>query len=446
MDIQWLLDNMRGFGDREAVILDSRTITYDELCADVGNWSRKLTDWEIESGEIVAIEGDYSPEVCAALLALIDNGNIIVPLSLYSEPKRREFLSIAEVQTAVRIRGGDIQFERFDHPVEHPMLMELLASKQAGLILFTSGSTGMPKAIVHDLDKMLERYRTRRDTLRTISFLLFDHIGGMNTLLHTLSNGGTLICPKSRNPYDICKAIESHHVELLPTTPSFLNLLLISESFQQFDFSSLKIITYGTEVMHEYTLSELCRKFPGVQFRQTYGLSELGIMRVKSKSSDSLWMKVGGEGVETKIVNATLHIKSANAMKGYLNAPNLLDDEGWFNTQDQVITDGEYIRILGRQSEMINVGGNKVSPSEVENVLLQMSEIKDVSVKGLPNALLGYVVTASVNVYDDELNAKELKQRIRRFCQGKLETYKVPVQIFIQHDELHSDRFKKIRK
>ena len=101
-------------------------------------------------------------------------------------------------------------------------------------------------------------------------------------------------------------------MELLPTSPTFLNMVLISEVYKKYNLESLQIVTYGTEVMPEYTLKKFHDLFPKVQLKQTYGLSELGIMRSKSKSSNSLWVKVGGEDYQTKIKDGILHIKAKN--------------------------------------------------------------------------------------------------------------------------------------
>ena len=120
--------------------------------------------------------------------------------------------------------------------------------------------------------------------------------------------------------------------------------------------------------MPENTLERIHELLPGVRLQQTYGLSEVGILRSKSKSSDSLWVKVGGEGFETRIVDGMLEIKARSAMLGYLNAPSPFTNDGWLKTGDVVEQDGEYIRILRRDSEIINVGGEKVYPAEVERV------------------------------------------------------------------------------
>ena len=147
----------------------------------------------------------------------------------------------------------------------------------------------------------------------------------------------------------MCAAIERFQVQILPTSPTFLNLLLLSGAYERHDLSSLELVTYGTEVMPEPTLARLHEILPRVRLLQTYGLSEVGILRSKSKSSDSLWVKVGGEGFQTRIVDGMLEIKAQSAMLGYLNAPSPFSEDGWFKTGDAVEVEGEYIRILGRQ-------------------------------------------------------------------------------------------------
>src|SRR5262249_30190162 len=154
-----------------------------------------------------------------------------------------------------------------------------------------------------DLGGILEKFRTPRHARRAISFLLYDHIGGVNTMLYTLSNAGCLVTVRDRSPDSVLAAVAKHRVELLPTSPTFLNLVLLSEAYERHDVSTLETITYGTEPMPESTLRRVHELFPRVNLLQTYGLSEVGILRSKSKSSDSLWVKVGGEGFETRVVD-----------------------------------------------------------------------------------------------------------------------------------------------
>jgi len=312
-------------------------------------------------------------------------GAAIVPLTPLMRAQREQFLEIAEVSLLVELDADDgFTLRELPHTVKNPLYAKLRQKGVPGLVIFSSGSTGAPKAILHDLAAVLEKFRQIRQKKTTLTFLLFDHIGGIDTMLNTFASGGTIVTIPERTPEAVADAIQEHGVHTLPTSPTFLNWFLISGVWETRNLSSLKVIAYGTEPMPESTLKRLHEIFPDVSLVQTYGMSELGVLRSRSKSSDSLWIKFTGEGFETKIVNNILWVKAETAMLGYLNAPDLFDAEGWLNTQDAVEVDGDYIRILGRASDLINVGGQKVYPAEVENARLRQTAPDDGSDRGGP--------------------------------------------------------------
>jgi acyl-coenzyme A synthetase/AMP-(fatty) acid ligase len=443
--IGWLIERMAQWKQKTAIVWRDQTFTYAQLLVSIASWQEWLKAENIRSGDVVGLEGDYSLNGCALLIALINQNNIIVPLTSATGPLKDEFLDIAEAQAVIRFDDSDeYGLEKRNVNVKNTLTLKLVDQDDPGLILFSSGSTGKNKAALHNFRLLLEKYKVSRKTMCTLTFLLFDHIGGINTLFYTLSNGGTVVSVSNRDPEVVCQAIEKHRVELLPTSPTFLNLLIISEAYLEYDLSSLILITYGTEVMAESTLKRICGIFPNAKLLQTYGLSELGILRSKSKQSGSLWIKVGGEGFETKIVDGVLWIRAHSAMLGYLNAPTPFDEDGWMNTQDMVEIDGDYIRILGRQSEIINVGGQKVYPAEIENVLMQMKNITEASVRGEKNPITGNIVVARLSLRELE-PLPQLRKRVRKFCKGQLEAYKIPVRVEIAKEAQYSERYKKMR-
>ena len=139
-----------------------------------------------------------------------------------------------------------------------------------------------------------------------------------------------------------------------------------------------------------------------------------------------------------------LEIKARSAMLGYLNAPSPFSEDGWFRTGDVVEVDGEYVRFRGRASEIINVGGEKVYPAEVESVLQLMDGVEDVAVAGEPNAITGQIVKAKVKLNSGE-TAAEFSKRMRIFCRDKLRHYKVPQKVVLVDEGMHGERFKKMR-
>lgn len=447
--IEFILDVWKSNPDRDAVVWRDRVYDYATLLTLFEGWKERLPKLGVRQGSVVVLDADFSPNAVALFFALVHQRCVLVPLSTASVNQRSEFIEIAGAEVVISIDAHDeVKAEQLEAADEPPLYRELRERQHPGLVLFSSGSTGKSKAAVHDLVPLLDKFRVRRKMLRAISFLLYDHIGGVNTMLYTAANGGCIVTVERRDPDSVLAAIEKHRVELLPTSPTFLNLMLLSEAHKRFDLSSLRLITYGTEPMPQHTLKRLHELLPDVALQQTYGLSELGILQSKSKEPDSLWVKIGGEGFETRVVDGILHIKARSSMLGYLNAPSPFTDDGWFNTNDVVEVDGDYLRILGRKSEIINVGGEKVYPVEVENVIQELDAVGEVTVYGEKNAITGNVVCADVTPAAslDVAQYKELIALVKQHCREKLQKFKVPLRVNIVSEAQHTERFKKARR
>jgi len=446
MFLDFLFDVFRANAGAEAIVWKNRSFTYGELLDRTEHWRGYLQKNDVTTGTVTAIEADFSPNAITLMLALIKAGCVVVPLTASVAAKKKDFMKIAEVAVSLELNAADEPIlTRFDRSITHEILQQLRHRAHPGLILFSSGSTGESKAAVHDIVGMLGKFKVRRHARRAITFLLYDHIGGFNTMLYQLSNGGCIVTVQNRDPDTVLTAIEKYKVELLPTSPTFINLMLMSDAHLRHDLSSLQIVTYGTEPMPESTLRRFHSSLPHINLQQTYGLSEVGILRSKSRSSDSLWVKLGGEGFQTRVVDGILQIKAESAMLGYLNAPSPFTADGWFNTGDKVEVDGEYFRILGRQSEIINVGGQKVYPAEVESVLQEMPDIAEVSVYGEKNAIVGEIVCAVVRLRKTR-DARDFQRDLRQFCRQRLQEFQVPVRIKLVESALHGERFKKNRR
>jgi acyl-CoA synthetase (AMP-forming)/AMP-acid ligase II len=393
------------------------------------------------------VAGDYSPEVFCLILALARLRCVVVPLTRSSVVEESVALGVSGCDWYVSA-GDDGQIAGIEHrgqSSDNALLTEFRARRSPGLVLFSSGSSGTPKGMLHDLERVAEKFRRQRTAVVAIPFLMLDHFGGINTLLAITASLGTVVTVADRSVSSICAAIARHRVQLLPATPSFLTLLMASNAHREHDLSSLTRITYGTEVMPQTTLDRVRAAFPGVVLQQTYGLSEVGVLRSESRPDGSLWMRIGGEGFRTRVVDGVLWIKSDYAMVGYLNAPSEFDADGWFNTHDEVEVDGEWFRVLGRVTDLINVGGQKVYPAEVEGVVLDVDNVSDVAVHGERHALLGQIVVATV-VLDRPEPVADVKKRVRQACAAQLAAFKVPVKVVLTDGPLHSSRQKKIRR
>ena len=414
--LEMLTERWRGI-DYPFLIHSSGALRFSEIS------EQKSVDLsKVKSGDVVALIGDFDPQSILTLLQLIDKNVILVPLTVDTRSQHEYFFESALVD--VVIEGEEVK--RISHNFKHDFIESLREKTHAGLVLFSTGTTGRSKAILHDLTIFMQRFETPRPTLKTINFLLFDHIGGLNTLLHTLFNKGTVVAPKSRSVEDILTTCEEHEIEVLPTTPTFLRMMLMSGLIPESVPKTLRIITYGTERMDQPTLDALCELLPNVDFRQTFGMSELGIVRVKSESRNSLFMKVGGEGVETRVVDNVLEICSETRMLGYLNAESPFDEEGWYNTKDIVEERDGYYKVTGRTNEVINVGGLKFMASEVERVTLQYEHVELAKAEAKPNPITGQHVELIVQ---SAANHDVDKAGLKTFLSEQLPNHMMPKRI-----------------
>jgi acyl-CoA synthetase (AMP-forming)/AMP-acid ligase II len=448
----WISERLAQFGERPVAIDESGVLSYAAFLARVAAWRAAVAQWGLAAGERVGLVAHYHIEVVALLQALLDAGCIVIPLA---EDERALFGERLVTVCASRlitvpadgvIAPATVDCSALATGPLHGLLAPMVAAGRPGFVIFTSGSTGKGKAVLLDYERMTRKFRAKVGAgLRTLLFLKLDHIGGLNTLFSVLLNGGTIVTCGARQARDICACIAQYRVELLPTTPSFLTMLLMSGVQRQFDLSSLKVITYGTEAMPASTLAGLHGALPGVLLKQTYGLSELGILATRSKDSGSTWMKIGGDGFALQVREGVLWIRSEQAMLGYLNAPSPFDADGWYNTGDRVEVDGEYLRILGRESEIINVAGEKVFPIEVESFLLTIDNVRDVLVRAKKSPVVGQMVWAEF-LLDRAEDSASFKKRVIEQCQRHLAPFKVPGLITIGDDDsLVGARFKKIR-
>jgi acyl-coenzyme A synthetase/AMP-(fatty) acid ligase len=257
--MSWIVEHFTENKDNIAIIFNDRIYSYEQLANQIRIYYDKISK-KLKKGDVVAIISDYSFESIALFFALYENKNIIIPITTKISSDISEKLSVTNCKYAIYIENSELRYEEFKIDVtEQQLISNLKTTQSSGLILFSSGSTGKPKAMIHNLDKLIDSFQGKRGKALTfLIFLMFDHIGGLNTLLNCLSMGLTMVFPVNRNPDHVCSLIEKYKVNILPASPTFLNLILISEAYKHYDMSSLKLITYGTEPMPDSLLINFC--------------------------------------------------------------------------------------------------------------------------------------------------------------------------------------------
>jgi len=402
----------------------------------------------LEGPSVFALVGEHSPAAVAWLFALAEAGHCVAPLAgnLAEHPGK-----LAEIGAQWIVTCDGFAWKvlpRVAEPSAHAAFARLRGVGHAGLVLFSSGTSGRPKAMVQDLTALLATYESRRpNQLPVLALLGFDHIGGLNTLFGTLAAGAPLVVPADRSVAAVAAAMARCRVVVLPASPTFLNLLLVSGEYRTHDLSALRVITYGTEPMPAGLLVRLREAFPQARLIQTFGTSETGIARTESPDASSTFIRFTDPLLEWKVVDGELWLRSQTQVAGYLDPREGVDRftaDGWFRTGDRVELGSEgTLRILGRMGEAINVGGEKLMPAEVEAVILTVAGVVDCRVRGEANSLVGQTVVADV-VRDPSAEPENLRSAIRTACRRALAAHKAPTKVrFV--DAVSGPRLKKLR-
>jgi acyl-CoA synthetase (AMP-forming)/AMP-acid ligase II len=225
--VNFLLERFAESPGSTAFVDRGRTVSYGEVLASIADYERFLETAGVPRKTVVVVLSDYSPDTFCFLMALARRSCVAVPVTPASVVERdvverlSEATWVAEFTTGVR----EPRLSETGRNPSNPMLVGFLGLGHAGLILFSSGSTGTPKAILHDLELVATKFQKRGAPIVSIAFLMLDHFGGINTILAITSGLGTVVTIGDRSVAGVCRAVEQHRVEVLPTTPSFLGLL-----------------------------------------------------------------------------------------------------------------------------------------------------------------------------------------------------------------------------
>ncbi|MEM1340707.1 MAG: long-chain fatty acid--CoA ligase [Pseudomonadota bacterium] len=430
-------------GDKPAFIETDGTLSYGDWLDRVAALAPRILEARIAPGTPVLLHGNFNAASAAWLMALWQAGAVVAPV-IPGDAERSAGCAEALRAAWIIDAAQDSMMPGPGGPT-HALIDRLREAQQPGLVIFTSGTTGVPKAALHDLGRLFAKFEVPGKDLTTLAFLLFDHIAGIDTLLYCLANGSTIVCPDDRSPAAIAAQIAAHRVEVLPTAPSFLNLMMLAGAADTHDLSSLKIITYGAEMMPQPLLERLAETFPDLRIIQKYGTSEAGAPKARSESSTSRWLNFGVEEVDWRLRAGLLELPGTRAMLGYLNAAQPFSEDGWYMTGDRVERRGDHLRIIGRDSDVINVGGEKVFPAEIEAAIARVEGVAEVAVSGRPHPLMGTVVQAKIRAVDPAISGPELRAQVRAELSGRLEPYKIPQKIELTNETLVTTRFKQKR-
>lgn len=299
-------------------------------------------------------------------------------------------------------------------------------SDQPYLCLLTSGTTGMPKCVKHTWKSLISRIKLDSKFKRCKWFLGYPitHFAGLQVMLQCLSNRGSLIIPPSYAPATCLPLIAEHKPEYINCTPTLVRQLFMSASDFDWKNCPVKRFTMGGEIVEQSIIDLIKQHIPGAKITHIYASTELGAILTIPDEKEGFPLELV-DNSHLKIMNDELWVKpSESAMVQYLQADKLKQDE-WIATKDIVEVTDSRVLFKGRTDDIINVGGFKVLPSTVEQVIRKLPAVQEAVVMGQSNPIVGNIVKAKIQSI---LGAdhKMLKKEIIRICKESLPEYMVP--------------------
>ena len=294
----------------------------------------------------------------------------------------------------------------------------LIKNSTAQVSIFTSGTTGQPKKVTHTVQNLIREVRENNKHLNDIWAYAYNptHMAGLQVLFQALLNQNTIIDVFSKGNREIVELIKNKKITHISATPTFYRFLL--PLYQPID--SLKSVSLGGEKSNDSLIIAISKSFPKAKIFNIYASTEAGTIF----SSHGSNFKIQNNKLDlVKIIDneLLLHYSLLGTSEGL--------NEEWYATGDIVewIDQHEKIfKFISRKNEMINVGGNKVNTNKVEEILLEMKQIKACFVYGKPNPLLGNMIFADLVLYDSSsITEIEIRKSLREI----LEPFEIPRKI-----------------
>jgi len=416
--------------NREEVDLPSLFSTTESISA--GQIKQKKADLEqtlsFIRGKNIALCFKSNMELAIHLILLdgIANRLLILPADCL-QAQRECYLLLSECTEVV----SDFLEKSSLADINNTMLKNLQANDiNTEWVLTTSGTTGVPKLVKHTLNSLIQTVKHNNKGKPYVWGCLYHlhRFAGIQVFLQSMiANSQLVIMESSDSLSELINLFNEHHVNCLSATPTlWRNILMLPNS----NTLSLSQITLGGEIADENILLAISKAYPTAKVRHIYASTETGVgfsvsdgfagFPVTYLNNDSL-------AVQLKISNKnTLLIKSSATSSGYIGSKKITDKFEFIDTGDVISIKGDRCYFIGRENGTINVGGNKVNPEYIEQILMKFPGVNMAYVSAKKSSIMGSLVQCQV-VLDEGLQDKQsFIKRLKLHCKSELLPYMVP--------------------
>jgi acyl-coenzyme A synthetase/AMP-(fatty) acid ligase len=319
-----------------------------------------------------------------------------------------------------------------------PTLVKPKTERATEWLMLTSGTSGVPKIVGHTLEGLTGAIRgdapARSDGVVWATFYDIRRYGGLQILLRAVTGGGSMVLSEAGEPLaDHVARLAARGVTHISGTPSHWRKLLMSGAAANF---SPRYVRLSGEIADQAVLDGLAQAFPNASVGHAYASTEAGVGFAVNDGREGFPASIIGQdrdGVEIKIVDGSLRIRSGRTAHAYVgrSAAALADAEGFVDTGDMVELRGDRYYFVGRRGGIINIGGLKVHPEEIEAVINRHAEVRMSRARPRKSPITGAIVVADVVLAGDaDANRSEaIRKEILGLCKASLPAHKVPAMI-----------------
>jgi len=452
--------------EKDFIIGNRKTISYKKLYANSLKVASYLNN-TIGSDKNIILISQNSVFFITVYLGILKSGNVCVPLDFSIEQENLNFIKDISESSMVfpdKRSANRLKLDSFDVKIEEERFEIIIKGQKEKFfdlnfdgqslaeIIFTSGSTGKPKGvmithrnIISNTNSIIQYLQLSSKDIQLI-VLPFYYCFGLS-LLHThLRVGGQVVLNNSFMFLGtVINDLKKYKCTGFSGVPSHYQMLLKkAKTFKETVFPDLRYVTQAGGKLHNVFIKEFVTSFPDIHFVVMYGQTE-ATARLSYLPYDQVLSKLGTIGkaipdVILKIIDkqsnevsvgeiGEIVAKGGNIMKGYYKDPegtkNTLKN-GWLFTGDLAKIDKNgFITIVAREKEIVKVGGKRISPKEIEEVILSVPMVVDCTVLGIDDEILGEALKAIV-VIDETTKESQIKGEILLECKKKLVLYKIP--------------------